>query len=99
MAHGMHKRMLVDDTGVWHAQTSEEFEVLSDYIHAMKADRTLRAPNRPYDSVVVQLAVSTFVPYKPMPVSELPVERDRAAAHKPRQATPPPAYTSPARYW
>jgi len=100
MAHGMHKRMLVDDTGVWHAQTSEEFEVLSEYIRAMKTDRMLRVPNRPYDSVVVQLAVSTFVPYKPMPVSELPIERARGAAHKARPATPPPpAYSPAAQYW
>jgi len=62
MADGMHKRMLVDDTGVWHAQTSEEFEVLSRYVAAMKNDRSLRAPNRPYDTVVVQRATSTYIP-------------------------------------
>lgn len=62
LAAGMHKRMLVDDTGVWHAQTHEEWDVLSRYVAAMKADRRLRVPNRPYDSVVVQLATSTYIP-------------------------------------
>jgi len=62
MAHGMHKRMLVDDTGVWHAQTPEEWTVLNEYIATMKADRSRRVANRPYDSVVVQLATSTYVP-------------------------------------
>jgi hypothetical protein len=60
MAEGMHKRMLVDDTGVWHAQTVEEFEVLSRYVSAMKTDKSLRIPNHPYDSVVVQTATSNF---------------------------------------
>ena len=86
MASGMHKRMLVDDTGVWHAQTYDEFETLRQYIAAMKADRSLRVPNRPYDSVVVQMATSTFVPVCPMPLTELPPERKRAS----KRATPPP---------
>jgi hypothetical protein len=88
MAEGMHKRMLVDDTGVWHAQTVEEFEVLSRYVSAMKTDKSLRAPNRPYDSVVVQLATSTFVPVCPIPLSEMPTER-KAAAQRVTNSPPP----------
>ena len=92
MAEGMHKRMLVDDTGVWHAQTVEEFEVLSRYVSAMKTDKTLRAPNRPYDSVVVQLATSTFVPVCPIPLSAMPNERKHGA----RAAnSPPPQVPAP----
>lgn len=75
MADGMHKRMLVDDTGVWYAQTAEEFDVLTDYVRAMKNDRRLRVPNRPYDSVVVQVATSTYVPDAPMPLTQMPAER------------------------
>lgn len=78
MADGMHKRMLVDDTGVWYAQTAEEFDVLTDYVRAMKNDRRLRIPNRPYDSVVVQVATSTYVPDAPMPLSQMPAERKQA---------------------
>jgi len=91
MAAGMHKRMLVDDTGVWHAQTHEEFEVLKSYIGVMKVNKSARVPNRPYDSVVVQLAVSTFVPVVPMPLTELPAERAKRGAKGRRAgATPPP---------
>jgi len=95
MAAGMHKRMLVDDTGVWHAQTNEEFDVLKVYIGTMKVNKNARVPNRPYDSVVVQLAVSTFVPVCPMPLTELPAER--AAKRKARggAATPEAATVSP----
>jgi hypothetical protein len=56
LVHALHKRTLVDDTGVWHAQTATEFAALSQYVVAMKNDRSLRAQHRPYDTVVVQLA-------------------------------------------
>lgn len=94
MAAGMHKRMLVDDTGVWHAQTHDEFEVLKAYIAVMKTNKTARVPNRPYDSVVVQLAVSTFVPIVPMPLTEMPAERHKRGAKARRGATPPAASAS-----
>lgn len=86
MAAGMHKRMLVDDTGVWHAQTRDEFDVLKEYIADMKVNKHHRVPNRPYDSVVVQLAVSTFVPMKPMPLTDFPVERGANKHHGHRSA-------------
>jgi len=62
MAARMHKRMLVDDTGVWHAQNDEELRELSSYVAELKSDKSRRVPGRPYDTVVVQLATSTFVP-------------------------------------
>jgi len=93
MALGMHKRMLVDDTGVWHAQTHDEFDVLKAYIATMKQDKKRRVPNRPYDSVVVQLAVSTFVPICPMPITQLPPERKRP--HNSKRASPAPQAAEP----
>lgn len=93
MATGMHKRMLVDDTGVWHAQSAAEFDVLSSYVASMKADKRLRVPNRPYDSVVVQLATSTYVPVNPMPLTEFPNERLPKGRQPRTKANPaPPAY-------
>jgi hypothetical protein len=95
MASGMHKRMLVDDTGVWHAQSAAEFDVLSSYVASMKADRSMRVPNRPYDTVVVQLATSTYVPVNPMPLTEFPNERP-AKGRQPRSTTKPTAAAPPA---
>jgi hypothetical protein len=95
MASGMHKRMLVDDTGVWHAQSAAEFDVLSSYVASMKADRSMRVPNRPYDTVVVQLATSTYVPVNPMPLTEFPNERP-AKGRQPRSTMKPTAAAPPA---
>ena len=76
LVEGMHKHLLIDDTGVWVARGKAEQAVLEAYVAAMKRDRTLRVPHRPYDSVVVQLATSTFVPHSlaPTPLS-VAVER------------------------
>jgi hypothetical protein len=62
---GLHKRLLIDDTGVWYATNPAEQEVLSEYCGAMKKDRNLRYPHRPYDTVVAQTATSTFMPRPP----------------------------------
>jgi len=59
---GIHKRLLIDDTGVWYAQNQKEQEVLTNYTQAMKKDRSLRIHNRPYDTVVVQFATSRYMP-------------------------------------
>ena len=59
---GLHKRLLVDDTGVWYASNKEEQEVLDEYTRAMKKDRSLRFRDRPYDTVVTQFATSRFMP-------------------------------------
>ena len=66
---GMHKRLLIDDTGVWYANTAKEQEALTEYTQAMKKDRSLRPVNRPYDTVVAQHATSTYVPPPPPPPS------------------------------
>jgi len=62
---GMHKRILVDDTGVWYAQTPEETEILNSYCHELKVDKRLRFQNRPYDTVVVQYATSSYGTHAP----------------------------------
>lgn len=58
MARLCHKKLLIDDTGVWFCRNEEERAVLSDYCLAMKRDIKLRPWERPYDSVVVQEATS-----------------------------------------
>lgn len=93
MASNMHKRMLVDDTGVWHAQTQDELQALSVYVAEMKSDKNKRVPGRPYDTVVVQEATSNFVPACPVPLTEFPTERP---AVKPQRASPPPYMAPPA---
>ena len=57
---GMHKRLLIDDTGVWCAKSAAEQEALTEYCLAMKKDRSCRYHNRPYDTVVAQLATSRY---------------------------------------
>ena len=61
MLSAMHKRILVDDTGVWYAETPAQQSLLNDYCLMMKNDRTKRYQNRPYDTVVSQFATSSFV--------------------------------------
>lgn len=61
MLNQMHKRILVDDTGVWFAGDANEQSTLNDYCMMMKNDRTKRYQNRPYDTVVAQFATSSFV--------------------------------------
>lgn len=63
----MHKRVLVDDTGVWYARTEAEEAALNVYCSELKADRRKRPFNRPYDTTVVQYASSTFVPPRAPP--------------------------------
>jgi hypothetical protein len=90
MNEGMHKKLLIDDTGVWCAANKEEFAALDAYVTAMKRDRSLRIPHRPYDTVVVQFATSTFVPHSlaATPLSAM----DEAPRRKSYATTPPPAY-------
>jgi hypothetical protein len=58
----MHKKLLVDDTGIWVGQTPEEAESLAQYVEMHRRDKSMRVPNRAYDTMVVQLATSTFIP-------------------------------------
>jgi len=93
LAANMHKRMLVDDTGVWIAHSDDELHALSAYIAEMKSDKSKRVPGRPYDSIVVQEATSTFVPACPVPLTEFPTERPAKPQYQ--RMSPPPynAYT------
>jgi hypothetical protein len=90
----MHKRVFVDDTGVWYAQTPEEVAALDEYCNKLKMDKRRRFQNRPYDSIVVQHAVSTFVP--PPPAYNVLFTAPVAATAVGSQAssTPPPEYQS-----
>jgi len=62
MQQNMHKRVLIDDTGIWFAATAAEKQAMDSYVAYLHENRQLRRSGRPYDSVVVQLATSTFVP-------------------------------------
>jgi hypothetical protein len=56
---GLHKRVLVDDTGVWYGRTPAEIQCLAQYCAELKADCKKRYPDRPYDTIVVQNATSS----------------------------------------
>jgi hypothetical protein len=58
----LHRHVLVDDTGIWVAETCEEHQALEEYCTSMKNDKTRRFHQRPCQPVVVQRAISTFVP-------------------------------------
>jgi len=58
----MHKRILIDDTGVWYAQSEQEQQFLHAYCAELKADKKKRPFNRPYDTVVVTEAESNYRP-------------------------------------
>jgi len=50
---------------VWFARTESEMSALAAYCEDMKHRRATRPPNRPYDTVVVQRATSTYLPPPP----------------------------------
>lgn len=58
----LHRHVLIDDTGVWIAETDEEYAALEGYCAKMKLDKTKRFHQRPCQPVVAQRATSTFVP-------------------------------------
>jgi len=58
----LHRRVLVDDSGVWLAADHIQHAALEDYCTRMKNDKTLRFRERPYQPVVVEVATSDFVP-------------------------------------
>jgi hypothetical protein len=62
MEQAMHKRVLIDDTGIWFAATLQEKTALDSFVAHLHANRQARVVGRPYDSVVVQRATSSFVP-------------------------------------
>jgi len=78
----LHRRVLVDDTGVWIAADESQCRGLEDYCGRMKADKTLRFRDRPYQPMVVEEATSDFVPRRPSPAPE---DTQAAAAAFPPQ--------------
>lgn len=63
LRQSVHKRVLIDDTGVWYAATDIELAALNHYIALMKTGDLPRPVDRPYDSVVIEQASSTYVPH------------------------------------
>ena len=58
MANLMHKRVLIDEAGVWYCRDYNEKLLVREYVRSMKNDVSLRPEERPYDTVVVQEASS-----------------------------------------
>ena len=56
----IHRKVLVDTTGVWHARNATELAALRGYVEMLQRHPELRASNRPYDLVAVQLSTSTY---------------------------------------
>jgi hypothetical protein len=62
LQQNLHKRLLFDDSGLWFAASEEQKHALDSYVDFLHHNKKLRKPGRPYGSVVVQAAQSTFVP-------------------------------------
>jgi len=60
--HALHRRVLVDDSGIWIAADDAQCQVLHEYCERMKNDKSLRFRDRPYQPMVVEDATSDFVP-------------------------------------
>lgn len=96
----LHRRVLVDDSGVWIAADEQQATCLNDYCTKMKNDKKLRFRDRPYQPVVVEEATSDFVPRRPSPGPEaeapaFPPLYDQfvqAAQGFPSAVNMPPAY-------
>jgi hypothetical protein len=90
----LHRQTLIDDTGIWIAETEEEHKLLEAYCMSMKKDKTRRFFHRPCQPMVAQRAISTFVPRQAAPVGPLAMELP-VYNHCPiTVAPPPPSYTS-----
>lgn len=87
LMNAMHKRVLIDDTGVWYAQTSSELVDLESYTTKLKTEKKKRFQFRPYDSVVVQHATSTFVP--PPPTYNASTNSNTASSVTPQRSLSP----------
>ncbi len=59
LAQAMHKRVLVDASGVWVAATPRDKCHMDAHVAALHANAKLRTRGVPYESVVVQAATST----------------------------------------
>lgn len=93
----LHRRMLVDDCGVWIAADGEQQQSLEEYCAELKADKALRHRDRPYQPVVVEGATSSFVPRRASPPPPPPVQQPHgmpplyADFVQAETAVPPPA--------
>jgi len=58
----LHRHVMIDDTGIWFAESADEHSLLEDYCLSMKKDKTRRFFHRPCQPMVIQRATSTFVP-------------------------------------
>jgi hypothetical protein len=97
----LHRRVLVDDTGVWIAADHQQYVALEEYCEKMKNDKSLRFRDRPYQPMVVEQATSDFVPRRPSPAPEadvhvFPPQYDQfvqaAAVFEDSNTPPPPQY-------
>lgn len=95
----MHRRVLVDDSGIWIAADAAQHAALEEYCQCMKADKTLRFPNRPYQPIVVEVAESSFVPRHRSPQPEASVPVLPPLYHDFVVFNMPPVYTDFAASW
>eukprot|EP00331_Platyophrya_macrostoma_P011831 CAMPEP_0176431374 /NCGR_PEP_ID=MMETSP0127-20121128/14781_1 /TAXON_ID=938130 /ORGANISM="Platyophrya macrostoma, Strain WH" /LENGTH=253 /DNA_ID=CAMNT_0017813383 /DNA_START=58 /DNA_END=819 /DNA_ORIENTATION=- len=82
----LHRRALIDDTGIWVAETEDECDALENYCESMRVDKSKRHHLRPCQPVVAQMAVSSFVPK----VNEI---RSTTSDRTRNSKVPSPAYT------
>jgi len=66
----LHRRVLVDDSGIWIAADDMQHDLLEQYCARMKNDKTLRFRDRPYQPMVAQEATSDFVPRRSSPAPD-----------------------------
>lgn len=93
----LNRRVLVDDVGVWYAEDEAQRMALENYCAEMKTDPRKRFRERPYQPVVVQRAMSTFVLRRSAatsPVTPQPPAYPFAAMPPPPPPPPPPAYNA-----
>jgi len=62
LINGLNKRLLIDDTGVWYARTDDEYDQLEEYVKELHSGSVSKYKERPYETVVVEPAKSTYVP-------------------------------------
>lgn len=69
LQQNLHKRVLVDDTGLWFAATADEKVCLDSYVQHLHETPSARRRARPYDTVVVQRATSVYAERHPVAVA------------------------------
>lgn len=88
----LHHRVLIDDAGIWVAETQEERSALEKYCESMKNDKSKRFVNRPFQPVVVEKAMSNFKP-RSTPILPPPMYMEYHQQFYQQYAMiPPPSY-------